>query len=156
MKRTLIMLPAILLLVAGCSYSSPTVPIPTTVPPANPAVSQENNPPVAAASLKFSDQPYYSYSYLISGDNLSADAQTALAGFTLNKQVLADGNTQIKLTATESTYKDQQYTLKPGEQLYFIEKFLGDDQGDKEGNIRDDMAVVVDNQGNVVQAPVSW
>jgi hypothetical protein len=144
------------LLVAGCSYLPSTVPTPTAVPSVSPAVSQGNNSPAAAASLKFSDQTYYSYSYLISGDNLSADAQTALTGFTLNKQVLADGNTQIKLTATNPEYKDQQYILKPGEQLYFIEKFLGDDQGGKEGNILDDMAVVVDAQDNVVQAPVSW
>ena len=47
-------------------------------------------------------------------------------------------------------YKDQVYTVKTGEKLYFIEKFLQDDQNGEEKNIKDDTAVLVDTEGYVV------
>ena len=107
-------------------------------------------------NVKFSDQPYYNSSYLISSDNLSTDAQAALSGFSLSKKAMPDGTTQITLKALSTEYHDQQYTLKPGEQLYFIEKTLGDDQANQDSNLHDDTAVVVDSQGNVVQGPTDF
>ena len=144
MKKTLL-IPAMLLLLAGCTAQTPT------------NTTQDNtNASATTGSQKFSDQPYYSYSYLISGDTLSADAKTALAGFDLNKQVMPDGTTQIMLKAQKAEYHDQQYTLQPGQQLYFLERMLGDDQNNNENNLGDDSAVVVDAQGNVVQPPADW
>jgi hypothetical protein len=108
-----------------------------------------------AASNKFSDQPYFNSSYLVSSDSLSPDAQQALSGFHLEKQTSPDGTTLISLKAQKPEYHDQQYNLKPGEQLYFIDKFLADDSGG-ERMINDDTAVVVDSQGNVVEPPKDW
>lgn len=107
-------------------------------------------------SQKFSDQSYYNSTYLISSDTLSTDAQKALTGFQMDKKSMPDGTLQITLKALEPSYHDQQYTLKPGEQLYFIEKFWADDQGGQEKNINDDTAVVVDSQGNVVAPPADF
>lgn len=154
MKNILLILPVVLLLAAGCSLTS-NVDLNSSNNQLNAPI---NSPSVTTdtVSQKFVDQPYYSYSYLISGDTLSADAQQALAGFTLTKKTLPDGTTQIDLKAQKAEYKDQQYILKSGEQLYFVEKFLADDRDNQENNILDDQAAVVDSQGNVVTAPTSW
>jgi PBP1b-binding outer membrane lipoprotein LpoB len=110
-----------------------------------------NNPAGNQRGQKFSDTPYYNNAYLISGDTLSADAQKALTGFQMDKKTMPDGTTQINLKALDPSYHDQQYTLKSGEQLYFIEKLWADDQSGSETNINDETAVIVDSQGNIVQ-----
>jgi hypothetical protein len=141
-----------LFLAAGCSNSS------NNSNQTSSGVSQESTTTQASGGQKFIDQSYYKSSYLISGDTLSADAKNALTGFSMDKQTLADGSTQITLTAKKSGYHDQQYTLHSGDQLYFIEKFLGDDntETNEEKNNMDDSAVVVNSQGNVVIGPTVW
>jgi len=81
--------------------------------------------------------------------------KTATAGFAITKTALSDGTTQYDLKALKSGYKDQTYTIKPGQQLYFIESYPGDDDinNNVDKSLRDDMAVVVDASGNVVNAP---
>ncbi len=107
----------------------------------------------AAAPVKFADQDYAKSAYLISGDTLTADAKTALTGFSMSKVKNADGSTTVTLKALKPEYHDQVYTLKAGEQLYFIEKFLQDDVNGVEKNIGDDTAAIVDAAGMVVEAP---
>jgi len=151
MKKLLFILPAVLLLVAGCGYAA-TSPK-NTVGGNLPAVSNiagTNGSTANPSQQKFSDSPYYSSSSLISGDTLSAAAQNALTGFTLSKQTLADGTTQINLTAKETGYQNQSYNLKPGEQLYFTELNPGDDSSGKERNQGDDFGTVVDASGYIV------
>lgn len=125
-----------------------------------PAQNSQSNSTAQASGTgqKFTDQTYYKNAYLISGDTLSSDAKTALTGFTMGKQTLSSGDTQITLTAQKSEYHDQQYTLHKGNQLYFIEKFLGDDNAaaNEEKNMGDDTAIVVDSQGNIVGQPQAW
>ncbi|MCL5008876.1 MAG: hypothetical protein M1400_00860 [Patescibacteria group bacterium] len=121
--------------------------------------SQNNAAPQSpGGSQKLADQPYYKYAYLISGGTLSPEAKKALAGFSLDKKTLTDGNLQITLTAQKAEYHNQQYVLHSGEQLYFIEKFLADDKSEtnEEKNMKDDSAVVVDSQGNIVGQPTAW
>lgn len=105
------------------------------------------------ASMKFSDSPYYHYSYLISGGALSSQAQRALAGFNLSATQNSDGTTTYTLTALESGYVSQTYTLQPGQSLYFLEGSMGDDDtmGNLDYNLGDDNAIVVDSNGNIVQ-----
>lgn len=110
----------------------------------------------AAPVVKFAEQEYAKSAYLISGETLSADAKTALAGFVMTKKALPDGTTSVMLKAQKPEYHDQTYTLKAGEQLYFIDKFLADDAAGQEKNINDDTGVVVNAEGNVVQAPTDW
>ena len=144
MKKLFWFLPLMVLLLSGCGQS------------ANTNASKTGAPSAQSSVQKFSDQPYYSRSYLISAETLSPEAQAAIAGFQLTKQPQADGSVQIFLKATESQYHDQQYSLKPGEQLYFIDRTLSDDPSGKEINIGDDTAVIVDSQGNVVQPPTGF
>ena len=111
---------------------------------------------VTTTTQKFADQEYAKGAYLISGPTLSTDAKKALTGFTMSQKTLPNGETSILLKAQKPSYHDQAYTLKAGEQLYFIEKFLQDDVNGVENNIGDDSAVVVNAEGNVVQGPADW
>jgi len=104
----------------------------------------------ASASQKFSDSPDYISAHLISSESLDDSAKAALAGFELQKQVLADGRTNFTLKALSPSYSDQNYILQPGQSLYFIEKFPQDDQPDTDANLRDDSAVIVDADGYIV------
>ena len=110
----------------------------------------------AVAAIKLADQEYAKSAYLISGGTLSADAKTALTGFIMTKKVMPDGTTSILLKAQKAEYHDQNYTLKTGEQLFFIDKFLADDTAGQEKNINDDTGVIVDATGVIVQAPTDW
>jgi hypothetical protein len=144
MKKILLVLPALVLFVSGCSFSGsrPTINTP--------------NQTVNTNSQKFSEQAYFKNAYLISAYTLSNDAKMALTGFKMEKKIMPDGTTKIDLKALETQYHDQSYTLKNGEQLYFIDKFLGDDQGNSESNIGDDTAVIVSSDGVIVQSPATF
>ena len=107
----------------------------------------------ASTTMKFADQPYAQYAYLIDPANLNAmDAATkaAVAGFMITAQKAANGTVTVKLTSQNTEYHDQSYILSPGEKLYFIEKNLGDDQNGTERFLGDDTAVVVDQNGTIV------
>lgn len=144
MKKLLIILPLVLLVTAGCQTTNK----PATTANNNASSTNNTNSP-SATGQKFSESPDYQNSYLISGPTLSPEAQQVLNGFKLSKQTLADGSEQINLKAMESAYQDQQYTLQPGQQLFFVDRSLGDDST-KEGNSRDDYGIIVDGQGYIV------
>jgi hypothetical protein len=108
--------------------------------------------PATNSGTRLADTPQWKYAHLISEDSLDPAAQEAISGFTLQKSKLPDGNLQIKLIAKEQGYKDQSYTLQPGQQLFFIEKFMGDDTDGREFNIGDDTAVIVDSNGHIVNS----
>ncbi len=128
-----------------------------TLRPAPTSNVVKNNPALAGSNSTsetlFSSSPYYSYAYLISGDNLSAQAKTALTGFDLTQVANSDGTITYTLTAHKQGYLNQTYTLSSGEKLYFIERSLGDDNAADNTDFFpvDDMAVVVNSQGYIVQ-----
>lgn len=103
-------------------------------------------------SQKFSDSADYQYSHLISSP-LSADAKTAINGFQLSQASNSDGSITYTFTAIEQSYTNQTYNVKPGENLYFIEKSSGDDDlaANADYGMRDDYAVIVDGNGYIVQ-----
>jgi hypothetical protein len=76
-----------------------------------------------------------------------------MAGFAFTTSVMSDGSTQITLTAQNPYYKTQQYVVKPGYSLYFIEKNIKDDDPEKDTDTKtlDDTAILVDPQGYIVQ-----
>jgi len=121
--------------------------IPTTTG-SNPLVN--STAPPDTSKVKLVDSPNGKFAFLISGDTINSDAKAALAGFNLDKTSNADGTTIIKLTSTNTEYVDQTYTLKNGEQLYFIERSMGDDSNNQEFNLGDDTAVIVDSEGYIV------
>jgi hypothetical protein len=87
---------------------------------------------------------------LISGATLDAAAVNVTSDFDIKKTVNSDGTTTIVLSSTNPEYSTQTYTLQSGEQLYFIERNLGDDSN-IDANLGDDMAIKVDAQGYIVQ-----
>lgn len=102
---------------------------------------------------KLSDSQYANAAYLISTDTLSADAQTAITGFNIQKTSNSDGSTTYNLIAINPEYQTQSYTIQPGQSLYFIENNLGDDSTGAENFPGDDMAIVVDANGFIVSGP---
>ena len=101
---------------------------------------------------KFVDSDLAQYAYQIFPGPLSDQTKKMTAGFTIKNQSQPDGSTIVSLTSTNPEYKNQQYTVKSGQSLYFIEKFGGDDNSteDKDANLKDDTAVLVDSSGNIV------
>lgn len=110
------------------------------------SVATDSNKPQLFSSLPLSKS-----AYLISGPTIDANTKTALTGFNMTKKVLADGSTEITLNSTNPEYKNQIYTVKPGQKLYFIETVLGDDSNNEDRNLGDDTAVLVDANGYIVQ-----
>ncbi len=108
------------------------------------------NSTATASGQKLADSQYAQYAYLISGDTIAPDAQTALSGFTLSKQAASNGATQYTLTASKAGYHNQTYALQPGQQLYFIETSLGDDRDGQDTALSDDTAIVTDANGVIV------
>lgn len=100
---------------------------------------------------KFSDNPISSKAYLIApvAGALSKDAQTALTGWTVTSTPNSDGTTTVTLTPKEAEDVQQQFTLKTGYKLYFIEMNLADDATGVDENRGDDMGVLVDDKGMV-------
>ncbi|MDE2030956.1 MAG: hypothetical protein KGI58_01705 [Patescibacteria group bacterium] len=97
----------------------------------------------------FSNSPLFPYAHLISTPTFDTDTQKALTGFTVTKNTLADGSTQITLNSQNAEYHSQTYVVKEGEKLYFIEKSYGDDSNNQERFLRDDTAILVGANGYI-------
>ena len=155
MKNKGIFIVLVLLLavvVSACSntYSNPTGATNYNAPAVNNPSAAASNPPASTPTgPKITDPEYAGIAHLISGATLDASAQTATSGFNINRVANSDGTTTFTLTSTNPEYQDQTYTLQPGQQLYFIERSLGDDSSG-EGNIGDDTAVVTDANGYLI------
>jgi hypothetical protein len=114
---------------------------------------QPVKPTTAAGMQKFTDSSDFQYAYKIFPGNLSDNAKQAMSGFAFTTNAMPDGSTQVTLTSQNTEYTTQQYVVKTGYSLYFIEKMSGDDnpQEDTDRNLHDDTAVLVDPQGNIAQ-----
>jgi len=113
-----------------------------------------NNVVVSSSQVKqkFMDSSEGKNAFLIYPGPLNSQAKMAINGFDLKTETLSDNSTKVTLTSTNPEYKDQSYTIKPGEKLYFIEMFAGDDNvsENKDNSLRDDTAVIVDAQGYAI------
>lgn len=98
----------------------------------------------------FSQSPYYKMAYQIFPGPLSSNARKATTGFNIQMKNGSAGTT-INIVATNPAYKNQSYTLTSGDKLYFIERTLIDDSNGEDRFPTDDMAVVVNSQGYIVQ-----
>ena len=105
--------------------------------------------PLPTKGTNLMDSPLAKFAYQIAPGDLSADAKTNLAGFAIDKTTQIDGSILVKLTPKDSEDQNQQYIVKPGEKLYFIEQTKADDnpETDKDLNLRDDYGVIVDAKG---------
>jgi len=146
MKKLLLLVPVVLLLGAGCGT--------TTSMTATKGLTPATNTSQSSTAVKFTDEPYYQSAYEVDPNgltNLSDLMKQVLSGFTVTAAHNTDGTTTVHLAATKAEYKTQDYTLKSGEKLYFIETTLGDDSNGEDRMYADDTAVVVDANGYVVQ-----
>lgn len=118
---------------------------------ANPKPNVQPRMPILTKGAKFQDSPLFKFAYKIVPGDLSDDVKSVLTGFSINKQNMSDGSILVKLAPKDSDDQNQQYTIKPGETLYFIEQTPADDKQDqnKDLNLRDDYGVIVDQNGIV-------
>jgi hypothetical protein len=113
--------------------------------------ASSSSPQASSTAVFFSSSQYAKNAYLISATGTyDAATQKALDGFQVNKQVLSDGSLQIQLVALKSEYATQSYVVKPGEKLYFIESFAGDDSTSEDRSPGDDRAILVDAAGYIL------
>ncbi len=109
-----------------------------------------NSPAPNSTATLFSSTPYAQFGYLISGNSLSSQAQTAMAGFNLTRTQNQNGTVTVAITLLASGQR-QDVSLVPGDRLYFIETSFGDDSFGGESNLGDDGLVLVNANGYVVQ-----
>ncbi len=117
-----------------------------------PTASQESGLPSASAQEKFEGSRYQQFAVQIAPGPLSAAAQQALVGFDYASSTLPNGSINVTLTAKEQSYQSQQYMVAPGQTLYFIEMSSADDaSGTRDASLRDDTAILVDQNGYIVR-----
>ena len=82
---------------------------------------------------------------------MSDAAKKAITGFDIKTQKLADGSTQVNFVPKDSDDQSQQYIVKAGNTLYFVEMTVMDDKpdADKDLNYRDDYGIITDANGIV-------
>lgn len=115
--------------------------------------TQSATAPVAysVTTEKFSNFPSRAQAEQIFPGSLSAGAQKALEGFSLNTKVLADGSTAVTITPTQTSYKPRTITVQQGETLYFVDLSSADDVvTGADVNMRDDSPLLVNQQGYIV------
>lgn len=106
-------------------------------------------PTFLTKGMKLADSPISQYAYKIAPGEMSDEAKAALNGFKISSTTAKDGSIQVSLTPTDSYDQRQQYTVKPGNSLYFIEMTTADDKNSADANLRDDYGVIVDANGVV-------
>ena len=118
--------------------------------------NQTQNQPVGAGAggkQLFKNSPEYQYAYQIFPGTMSAQAKTAMNGFSMKTTSMPDGSTQVSFSSTNPNYKNQSYVVKKGYSLYFIERTTADDNTaqDTDRLYLDDTAVIVDPNGYIAQ-----
>ena len=91
------------------------------------------------------------YAYQIAPGVISDATKQKLTGFTITSVTNPDGSTSVSLTPKDSEDQHQQYTVKTGQMLYFIEQTPMDDKADSDRdlNYRDDYGIITDANGIV-------
>ncbi|MFI5265662.1 MAG: hypothetical protein ACHQT7_02860 [Candidatus Levyibacteriota bacterium] len=119
------------------------------LPPAGPNARGAARPILLSRGMNLKSTPLFQYAYQIAPGVLSADAKRALVGFNIASQQQSDGSVVVTLKPKDSENQNQQYTIKPGQTLYYIEQTPVDDKtdSDKDLNYRDDYGIIVDQSG---------
>ena len=119
------------------------------MPPAGPNAKGRGAPIILGKGANLKTSPIFKYAYQIAPGDLSTDTKQALVGWNIKTQNQNDGSILVTLTPKDSEDQNQQYTVKSGETLYFIEQTPIDDKAgqDKDLNYRDDYGIIVDSSG---------
>lgn len=102
-----------------------------------------------SAKVLFSSSQYATYSYLISGSNLSPQAEAALSGFNMTSSNLKNGSKAITVSIIGAPIS-KKFTLAPGYKLYIVETSFGDDSSHYDSSLGDDWFIVTDPNGYIV------
>ncbi len=107
--------------------------------------------PPSLVGTKFSDWKYYSMAHSIAPGPISADAQAALNIFTVAQAPQADGSILVTVKDNaDGTINN--FTVAPGETLYFSDGTPADDVGNEsDSTLIDDHFVLVDSNNTIVQ-----
>ncbi|MCL4360338.1 hypothetical protein M1555_03745 [Patescibacteria group bacterium] len=122
----------------------------SALPPAGPN-SRGGRQMILTKGMEFKTSPLLRYAYAIAPGTMTAAAAAAMTGFTMTTATGSDGSETVMLTPKDSENEKQDYTITPGQTLYYIEQTRGDDQPDtdKDLNYRDDYCVIVGADGTV-------
>ncbi len=98
-----------------------------------------------------SASPIKQFAYQIAPGTISDAAKQKLTGFAITSITNPDGSISVSLTPKDSEDQHQQYTVKTGQVLYFIEQTPMDDKADSDRdlNYRDDYGIITDANGIV-------
>ncbi|MDE1856929.1 MAG: hypothetical protein KGH98_02475 [Candidatus Micrarchaeota archaeon] len=112
--------------------------------------AQASGQPVSSSKTLLASTQYAAYSYQIYPGPLSQQAQSALAGFSMNATQLQNSSAKIRLTLT-GTSQNQTLVLGPGHKLYIVETTFSDDAFNYDSSLGDDGFIVVDQNGYISQ-----
>lgn len=121
-----------------------------TMPPAGPNARGRGGPPMMMSKgMNLKTSPLFKYAYQIAPGDLSDSTKQALVGWTVSSKNQADGSLLVTLTPKDSSDQYQEYVIKSGQTLYFIEQTPSDDKQDQDQdlNYRDDYGIIVDSSG---------
>lgn len=104
--------------------------------------------PMVGKGQKLAGSPMAQYTHEIFPE-MAADAKSAMIGFEVTTAVQSDGSTLVTLMPKDSDDQKQEYVVKKGNSLYFVEMTPVDDNADsdKDLNYRDDYGVILDANG---------
>ena len=120
------------------------------MPPAGPNAKGSGRAPIILSKgTNLKTSPIFQYAFQIAPGTLSDAAKKALIGWNITSKTQADGSTIVTLTPKDSDDQNQQYIIKSGQVLYFIEQTPSDDKNDSDTdlNYRDDYGIVTDASG---------
>ena len=116
--------------------------------------NQTNNSSNSSGNkMKFKNSPLWQSAVKIFPGPLSAKAKTALTGFDLQTKNLPGGSTQVTLFAKQLGYKTQNFIVKKGYSVYFVESLTSDDSQNENSDtlMVDDTAFLIDPNGFIAQ-----
>jgi len=119
-----------------------------TMPPAGPN-ARGGRQIILGKGSNLLKSPISKFAFKIAPGELSTESKGALIGWDVKTVSEKDGSENVTLTPKDSDDQNQQYTIKTGQTLYFIEQTPVDDKGDKDLdlNYRDDYGLITDASG---------
>lgn len=108
-------------------------------------------PTMLSKGGSLNDSPLKQFAYQIAPGTISEATKAILIGFTIDSKSNPDGSITVTVTPKDSKDQNQQYTIKSGQILYFIEQTPIDDKTDSDTdmNYRDDYGLITDSNGIV-------
>ena len=122
------------------------------MPPAGPNAKGSGRAPIILSKgTNLKTTPLFQFAFQIAPGALSDASKKALIGWNIDSKTQVDGSIVVTLMPKDSDDQDQQYTIKAGQVLYFIEQTPADDKSDsdKDLNYRDDYGIVTDSSGAI-------